>query len=366
MQKVKICHVTSVHPYKDGRIFRKECLSLAKKYDVSLIAPNVESKDEDGIHIYGVELPKERLKRMRSLDIVFRTMIGVDADVFHFHDPELIPLGIKAKKIGKKVIFDSHEDVPLQISEKEWIPKLLRKLASSAYRKYEEGKLQHYDALVSVTPSIVDRLKRCNPNTYQITNYPLQKEFKDNRTWQNSICFTGGVSAQWMHHNVIKSIEKVDVNYLVAGIVEGGYLNELKALPAWDKVDYKGVVTPIEVSEIQQSSFAGIALNDYVANVGFKLGSLGNTKLFEYMMSGIPVIATDFVLWKEIIDKYQCGICVNPRKVDEITEAISYLKEHLEEAKQMGNNGRKAVENEYNWSSQEEILFKMYDNVLKS
>lgn len=366
MQKRKICHVTSVHPYKDGRIFRKECQSLAKIYDVSLIAPNVESKEEEGIHIYGVELPKERLKRMRNLDIVFRKIIEVNAEVYHFHDPELIPIGNKAKKIGKKVIFDSHEDVPLQISEKDWIPKPLRKLASFAYRKYEEGKLQQYDALVSVTPSIVERLKGCNPNTYQITNYPILKEFKDNRTWQNSICFTGGISSQWMHHNVIQSIDDIDVKYVVAGIVEGEYLNVLKSLPAWNKVDYKGVVTPIEVSEIQQSSLAGIALNDYVANVGFKLGSLGNTKLFEYMMSGIPVIATDFILWKEIIEKYDCGICVNPQDVDAIREAIIYLKNNPKEAKRMGDNGRKAIQEQYNWSSQESILFDMYNKVLNS
>ena len=366
MQKRKICHVTSVHPYKDGRIFRKECQSLAKVYDVSLIAPNTETKEEDGIHVYGVNLPKGRLKRMRNLHVVFQKMMEVDAEVYHFHDPELIPIGFKAKKYGKKVIFDSHEDVPLQISEKDWIPGPFRKIISSLYRHYEENRLSCYDALVSVTPSIVDRLKGCNPNTYQITNYPILKDFEDQRTWKNQICFTGGISAQWMHDNVIRSIENVNVKYVLAGVVEGNYMDYLKELPAWEKVDYKGVVAPLEVSIIQQDCFAGIALNDYVANVGYKLGSLGNTKLFEYMMSGIPVIATDFILWKEIIEKYKCGICVNPRNVNAINEAIIYLKDHPEEAKRMGNNGRKAVEEEFNWKSQEKILLDMYDKVMKS
>lgn len=363
MKKIRICHVTSLHPYKDGRIFRKECQSLSKKYDVSLIAPNTETKEEDGIHIYGVELPKSRLRRMRSLDFVFQKMMEVDAEVYHFHDPELVPVGFKAKKQGKKVIFDSHEDVPLQISEKEWIPRPFRKIISSLYRNYEESRLRCYDALVSVTPSIVDRLKGCNPNTYQITNYPILHNFKDNRNWGNQICFTGGISAQWMHDNVIRSIENIDVKYVVAGVIEGNYMDRLKELPAWEKVDYQGVVTPQEVSKIQQNSFAGIALNDYVANVGYTLGSLGNTKLFEYMMSGIPVIATDFILWREIIEKYQCGICVNPRNVDAINEAIIYLKDHPDEAKRMGDNGRKAVEEEFNWASQEKILFEMYDKI---
>lgn len=361
----KVCHVTSVHPYTDGRILRKECRSLSKKYETCLIAPNTGDKDLDGVHIFGVQLPDSRIKRMRSLDIVLQKMMEIDADVYHFHDPELIPIGVKAKKLGKKVIFDSHEDVPISISEKEWIPRLFRKPLSSIYRHYEESKLRQYDALVSVTPSIVNRLKKCNPKTYQITNYPIVQEFKDDRKWQNYVCFTGGISAQWMHENLIRSLEGLDVKYVIAGLVENGYMNKLQVLPGWNNVDFRGLVAPDEVAEIQKGSFAGIALNDYVANVGFKLGSLGNTKLFEYMMSGIPVICTDFILWKEIINKYQCGLCVNPSDVNAIRQAIIYLHQHPEEAKQMGNNGRKAVQESYNWDTQEAILFEMYEEILE-
>lgn len=365
MQKKKICHVTSVHPYLDGRIFRKECCSLKKKYDVCLIAPNVEDQTIDGISVFGVNLPKGRIKRIKTLGNVYKKMMEVDADVYHFHDPELMPIGLKAKRAGKKVIFDSHEDVPVQIAERDSIPKLFRRIIYSAYSLYEKYALKRYDAIVSVTPSIVERLRNVNPIISQITNYPILKEFNDNRSWQKYICFTGGVSPQWMHDSIIRSIEGLDVKYVVAGIVEGNYLEQLKTLPAWNMVDYRGVVKPKDVSEIQQGSFAGIALNDYVANVGYKLGSLGNTKLFEYMMSGIPVIATDFTLWKEIIEKYDCGICVNPHNVEEIRNAIVYLLNNPKVAKRMGDNGRKAVHDQYNWTSQESILFDMYDKVLR-
>lgn len=329
-----------------------------------MIAPNTEDKEVQGVHIKGVSLPKGRIKRMRSLNAVYDAMMVVDAEIYHFHDPELLPIGIKAQKRGKKVIFDSHEDVPLQISEKEWIPRLFRSPLSSLYRKYEESILRHYDAVVSVTPSIVERLKKCNPHTYQITNYPIYNEVDDNRSWDNTICFTGGIGAQWMHENILKSIEDVDVTYTLAGIVEGEYLKKLQAMPSWRKVIYKGVVTSKEVSVIQQGSLAGMALNDYVANVGYKMGSLGNTKLFEYMMNGIPVIATDFILWKDIVEKYHCGICVNPRDVQAIKQAIIFFKENPQEARIMGDNGKNAVRNQYNWASQENVLFEMYHQVL--
>lgn len=364
MSDYRICHVTSVHPYTDGRIFWKECQSLAKRYEVCLIAPNVEDQILDGVKIYGVRLPKSRLKRVRRLDLVFQKMIEVNAEVYHFHDPELMPIGLKVKKVGKKIIFDSHEDVPVQITERDNIPKMLRNGIRLTYSLYEKYALKRYDAVVSVTPSIVKRLEKINPNIYQITNYPIFKDIEDHRLWQNIICFTGGISPQWMHENVIRAMEDSDVKYLMAGPVEGTYLEKLKRLPAWEKVDYIGIVKSKEVIGIQQRCLAGIALNDYVANVGYKLGSLGNTKLFEYMMSGIPVIATDFILWKDIIDKYKCGLCVNPRDTNAIAQAITYLKEHPEEAKQMGDNGRKAVQEQYNWTPQEKILFKMYKKVL--
>ena len=360
-----ICHVTSVHAYTDGRIFRKECQSLAKKNEVYLVAPNVEDQVLNGVNIRGVHLSKSRLKRMRSLDVVYQRMMEVNADVYHFHDPELIPIAYKAKKYGKKVIFDSHEDVPLQISEKAWIPWIIRKPLSTVYRKYEESRLRRFDALVTVTPSIVERLIKCNSNTYQITNYPIYKGIEDKRAWKNCVCFTGNISPQWMHENIIRSAKKAGVKYVLAGKTNEKYFEKLKAMPEWGIVDYKGVVSSEAVVQIQQDGIAGIALNDYVANVGYKLGSLGNTKLFEYMMAGIPVIATDFILWKEIVEKHECGICVNPRDTKAITSAIQYLKEHPDEAKRMGDNGIKAVKEHYNWESQETVLFNMYNKVLE-
>lgn len=180
---IRICHVTSVHPATDVRIFWKECLSLSKRYDVSLIAPNTDDRDEQGVHIYGVELSTGRFSRQKCLNRVLDKMIEVDADVYHFHDPELMRLGVKMKNRGKKVIFDSHEDVPMQILCKEYIPKITKKPISMVYSWYERNLLKQYDALISVTPSIVERLEKINPNTFMVTNYPVLTEFMPTREY---------------------------------------------------------------------------------------------------------------------------------------------------------------------------------------
>lgn len=363
---MRICHVTSVHPATDGRIFRKECCSLAKKYDTTLIAPNVEDRELNGVHIKGVVLPQSRIKRMISLGRVYAKMLEVNADIYHFHDPELIPLGTRIKKEkGKMVIFDSHEDVALQISEKEWIPAIIRKPLQSLYERFERRNLRRYCALISVTPSIVERLSTINPNTYMVTNYPIYSCQEAPREFGNNICFAGGISAQWMHEEILDAIATIDVRYLLAGRTDrDDYLQRLQCKVSWNKVDYFGVIPHDKVAELMNRSIAGMVLNDYVANVGYHVGSLGNTKLFENMMCGIPVIATDFDLWKAIIDTYHCGICVNPHDIPSITCAIEYLLLHPEEARQMGDNGRRAVQEKYNWASQESVLFELYDNLL--
>lgn len=363
----KVCHFTSVHTATDGRIFEKECVSLAKAgYEVYLVAPNAEEGIRDGVRIVNVPVKRKgRLYRMLFLSrAVFKKALSLDADIYHFHDPELLRFALRLKRKGKKVIFDSHEDVPNQILGKEWLPKSLRNLIANLYGQYEKWVLSKLDAVVSVTPAIVNRLIRSNPNTYQIANYPLLQQLEDNRMWNNSICFAGGISPQWMHENIIEALNRIEnVTYNLAGKGMEKYLNNLKKLDGWSKVNYIGKIPFKDVPAFLQQSSIGIALIDYVANAGYKEGTIGNTKLFEYMMAGIPVIATDFNTWKHIIEKYDCGICVNPHDIKAIVDAINFLLTDKQLALQKGNNGKNAVLVEFNWLSQEKILYKMYDFV---
>ena len=103
---------------------------------------------------------------------------------------------------------------------------------------------------------------------------------------------------------------------------------------------------------------------DYKLNLGYRRGTYAVNKIFEYMEAGLPIICTDYDLWKEIVDKYDCGICVEPNNAKQIEEAIQFLISNKEKAYQMGQNGRKAVLLEYNWNTQEKEylrIFRKYD-----
>lgn len=363
---IKICHVTSVHRAFDGRIFKKECKSLTSQYDVYLIASNVPDQIVDGVKLVGVPLPKSRMKRQFQLSKVYKTAVRIDAEVYHFHDPELIPIASKLKKKGKKVIFDSHEDIPSDILEKKYIPKPFRKIISTIYSSYEKSKFKEFDALISVTPSIVDRLKTYNPMTFQVTNYPIYKDVAISEKKENYVCFTGAISSTWRIDTLIKSIDEIDTKIVLAGPLSEVYKKELSSLKSWSKVDYRGFVDSSDVDEIQKNAIAGIAILKKGNLYGGQQGTVGNTKLFEYMMNGTPVIATDVTLWKEIVEKNQCGICVDPYDESSISKAILYLQNNPDKVKEMGENGKKAIKEKYNWKEQETILLDLYDKILKN
>jgi len=342
----------------------KECASLAENgYDVTLLV-NDNNPDEinKDVKIVSTKFkPKNRLERfLKSRKLLFQKALEINADIYHFHDPDLLPLGNKLKRKGKKVIFDSHEDVPEQIKDKTWIPKLIRGLIAKVYSYYEKASLKRYDSVITVTPHIVERLSKINFNTIMVTNYPILGSVSNtNREPQNAICFAGGINEEWNHDKIIKALENIDgVKYILAGTGTKQYIDFLRSLPGWNKVNYVGKVPHEEVKNIYAQSIAGIALN--YSNQAKNEGTLGNTKLFEFMEAGLPVICSNYRLWKEIVEENNCGICIEPNNIEEIKNAINYIINNPEEARIMGENGRKAVIEKYNWKTQEEILLKLY------
>ena len=130
----KVTHLSTVHSRYDTRIFIRMCSSLATHgHNVSLVvADNLGDEIKNGVSIIDVGAKSSgRFFRMTtSVKKVFEKAKELDSDIYHFHDPELIPTGLKLKNLGKKVIFDIHENTDLQILEKDWIPLIFRKLTS--------------------------------------------------------------------------------------------------------------------------------------------------------------------------------------------------------------------------------------------
>jgi glycosyltransferase involved in cell wall biosynthesis len=363
MKITKICHLTSVHYRYDTRIFLKECKTLSDAgFDTNLIVADGKGNEViDRIKIYDVGKPINRKERMfKTTKKVFEKALEINAEIYHFHDPELIPIGIKLKKLGKKVIYDVHEDVPRDILSKSYLNKFSKLLLSKIIENYENYAAKKFDYIITATPYIRNRFKKLNPNTIDINNFPLLNEFystdlKNNK--ENAVCYIGSITKIRGIIELIKSLEYVDTTLYLAGEFESEDLKkEVMQLIGWKKVKYYGYARREKVKEILTSVNAGIVTFLPEPN---HINAMPN-KLFEYMSASLPVIASNFPLWKEIVEKNNCGICVDPTKPEEIAKAVEYLMAHPDEAREMGKNGRKAVLEKYNWEKESEKLLEVY------
>lgn len=367
---MKICHVTCAHTRYDVRILKKECKSLTDSgFEVVLVVcDEIENEDFDGVKIVSTGYQAQhRIDRFtKAVELTIRKALEIGADVYHLHDPELLRKAHLLVKTKKKVIFDAHEDTEMQIMDKEWIPQIIRKQISALFGFYAKKVMSRMDGLVTVTPKIVEKLKQYNDNVVMVTNYPIIGELQNSGEQEDKgqyVFFAGGVDPQWCHENIAKAIDKIEgVSYYFAGRGNEEYVESIGE-NSKEKVKYLGLIPHDEVINYYKESLAGMALLK-AFQVG-KEGTLGNTKLFEVMEAGRPVICSDFRLWKEIIEEYNCGICVDCDDVDSISNTISYIMNHPDEASEMGNNGRRAILERYNWETQAKILVDFYNRVIE-
>lgn len=367
--KIKVCILTSVHPPFDVRIFHKEAKSLVKAgYDVTLIAPHDKEEIVDSVKIVNLQKPRNRIERMtKTVWSAYRKAVQVDAVIYHFHDPELIPIALRLKRMGKIVIFDSHEDVPKQLLGKPYLNKPAKIILSRCLELYEKYSCRRFDAIVAATPFIRDKFLKINPNTVDINNFPIIGELANGQVdWnikQNHVCYVGGIGTTRGIEEMVKAMALVKTP---ARLQLGGQFSEkatearITALPSWEKVDALGYLDRKAVRDVLARSMAGLVTLHPIVNYIDALP----VKMFEYMVAGIPVIASNFSLWREIIEGNKCGLCVDPLNPSEIAKAIDYILTHPEEAQRMGENGLKAVKEQYNWSIEEKKLLAFYEQLL--
>lgn len=363
-----IVHLTSAHPRYDTRIFVKECCSLAARYDVTLVVADGEGDEVSaGVHIVDVGKPKNRRERMLgTTDKVFATAMGMVAEVYHLHDPELLWVGLKLKRAGKKVIFDAHEDLPLQIRNKTYLPLWTRRAASVAVRHFEAYACRRFDAVVAATPFIREKFLAINSETVDINNYPITEELQNNVDFdarENAVCYIGYITAVRGIREIVQAVGTVPgCRLLLAGrFQEEAVEAEVRAERAWEQVDFLGFLDRGGIADVLRRAKAGLATLYPVPNY---LDALP-VKMFEYMAAGVPVIASDFPLWRAIVEEAECGLCVDPLDPGAIAAAVREILTHPEAARRMGENGRQAVRSTYNWHHEAQKLLQLYAEVAR-
>jgi len=372
-QRPKICILTTVHDPFDGRIFHKQAKSLAGAgYEVVLIAPADRDEIVDGVRIVALPKPKGRLARMTGMrKRLVRLALAQDADVYHFHDPELIPAGLSLKVHGKKVIWDVHEHYPNSIRDKFYLPKVVRGPTAVAFDLFERATVRFFDHVIYTTPLVGERYEKTGITSTSVENYPIiGRRLGVETDPQERIVYLGAMARARGLLEVLDGFSRVVDRHpswqldLIGPYRPPSFEKELRNL-AHDRgiesnVNFVGSV-PFQDKD-RLLARAAIGIVTFLPNAN-NTSCLPN-KLFEYMSMGLPVIASDFPLYREVIEPYQCGLIVDPTDPEAIAGAMGHLIARPEQARQMGRNGRLAVVERYNWQSESHKLLAVYESLL--
>jgi glycosyltransferase involved in cell wall biosynthesis len=364
----KICHFSSVHTPVDIRIFHKQCSSLAEVgYDVYYVVSNSEKNFDKGVNIINIsKRTNNRLFRMTiHMAKVSLAAYKLKADIYHFHDPELIPTGIILSLLGKKVIYDVHEDLPKDILDKNWIPFKLNRLISYFAGLFECFSALFFKGIVVVTEDIFKRFP--NNKTILLRNLPIlttidnvqpQKLVKN----KMAVIYSGGLTKIRGIKELIDSFEYLDNKaelWLLGSWESLKYQIECEQSKGFSNVKYFGNVKQEEVYSITKNADIGIVNFLPIAN---HITAMPN-KPFEYMACGLPIIMSNFKFWKDNFS--HCAIFVDPNNPKEIALKISILLNDHELRKKLGEAGRIFVKNNFSWESEREKLYTFYKKILK-
>lgn len=373
MWKIKVAHLTTVHPPFDNRIFQKECktLSLAG-YEVVLIGTNgfVEAEEEiDGVKLRMVPKPRNRFTRMtRVAWQVVKIGLAEKPAIFHIHDPELLPW-VRLFWFWKKiVVYDMHENFPKQLLTKPWIPWAIRPLFSFLFKVFERLLLKGIPVIYA---------EESYPRDYQwvdksvvVLNMPLTEQLvklNEPKYSTPTIGYIGGVESARGSEVTLKALlhlykEGFIVNCEFIGPMEDCHETKLREFISQFNlhVELRGYVNALDGCRIISRCHIGLAVLQPIPNY---LESYP-TKMFEYMALGLPVLVSNFPLYKQIVDTFRCGLYVNPVNPHEVAKSIRWLIEHPKESQAMGERGRSAVLETFNWKNESSKLIAFYQSLI--
>lgn len=369
----RIAILTSSHFPFDTRVFTKEARSLAAAgHTVTLIAPHTKDETVDGVMIRAIPVGRSRFERWcLNPWRVFRLALANRADVYHFHDPELFPIGLMLKVLGKRVIADIHEDHAKDLMGKQYIPEWVKPPLAAIIGAMQYLITKAFDLVILAREDIRPTFGH-HSRVIIISNYPELAGFGRPRTVAPqapgrpfTLTYIGSINARRGLFETITAIAAVNEKHPVRFRVYGNsnpptLFDEAKKGPEWRFVDWGGRVSYADLPDLVADADAGIV--NFLPEPNHI--NSGPTKLFEYMALGLPVIASDFPEWRTVIDGSGCGICIDPESPVEIANAIERLIADPALKSRMGAAGRKAIEQTYNWEAEADRMLAAYQEVL--
>lgn len=368
---IRVCHVCSGHRDDDARVYERECVSLAEAgYDVHLVARSTATEPfcRRGVTIHPVPVFSSRLARLLCRKRVADLAASLCPDVYHVHEPELLR-PILRRADGRPVIWDVHEPYLENIRTKHWIPRPLRLLVRLAWDRLERSLVRRCAAVVPATQWLAPRYYDLNNRVVALANFPRLPDHVETSPVPrraNALVFTGSIfpnrgMAGALQAMAILQQKGIVVTFDLAGApLTPKYLDELmraaERLGVLANVTFHGYLPLEEVRRLQQT--CGIGYTAELMAAGSQVGY--PVKMFEFMMHGLPLVYSDFPVFRTVAAESDAGIAVDPTQPQQIADAIERLVADPVLARRLGENGRRAVYERFNWDAEWPKLRDLY------
>lgn len=369
----RICVLTSVHPPMDVRIFHRQARSIrAAGYQVTLIAPAAPAQPIDGVEFQGLPAFGGRWGRPFRWPILFWKALRTRADLYHLHDPELLPWALLLKWTTRRpVVYDSHEFLRENMLSKDWIPPRLRRVLAAVMERIERTVARRIDAVVTVTDDMADRFRPFQEHVVTVRNLPAAPDVAPGDAPREPVIIHSGVMRASRGLGILYETARLvhechpEAEFHILGVVRWAGLpeGENRTDEEWDAVGVRflGTVPPSEVAPILAMASIGWLPRD--PDVPNNLLAWPN-KLVEYMVVGLPVVASDLPLQAAVVNDAACGYAVEGLSPEAHARAMCALLDDPERARALGESGRRVALQKYTWEAEANKLVALYRELL--
>lgn len=381
LHKKKYCFFSSMPKNVQEIVQYRQAKSLIEDgFEVFNVVSDIKDDEyENGVKIISCGYKaKNYVQRLINAPWkLYKKLLQVDADIYHTVCIDQLLLCWLLKRKGKKIIVELQEDHPYSLYWKSQKPKWVISILVYFMRIWMLFVLKRVDAIFTVTPDIVSYLEEwgiSNDKIHLQGNFPIVNKnyeltFEDYMNREDRILYFGLIYSYSKQEVFLKALSEVkNIQYLVAGKFMSNELNSympyITNLPEWKNVEFINGFKHDELKTFINKSTISNVLRDFSVYPREKKGSLGIIKIFESMEAALPIICSDMPTYREIMDKYKCGILVDPLNTIQIKDAIEYLVTHKEEAWKMGQRGRQAVIEEYSWDALSVKYIKLVNKLL--
>lgn len=375
--KIKVCHFSSVHNQSDTRVFYRECAWLANDFDVTLIAIGKHTKTLNGVKLIGLPKPASRLKRiLHTTREVYKLAKQENADIYHFHDPELIPFAWLLKRKGKKVVYDIHENVTESLKDKNWLP--LKRLFIQLYLWFDALAARNFKLILAEQSyTKVYQYRYPNKQTTLVRNYASNHLFKNfintNREVKNNrvnLFYMGSIDEQYCCKQMLEAVailnkQGIDAQLKMIGWIDPHIQQQMKQWPFMDAIKDKVLFTGfMDVQEGYKLSVDGNIGLSFVSD-NLNVSQSLPRKMYEYMHIGLPVISSGHLLYKNMVETHALGLCVETNTAVEIANTVVAMIKSGSYLNTLAQNNINAAQTHFNWETEYQKLKQLYLEMIK-